>query len=174
MWCPERWAGILWDLKKNPVSWDSMLEEGSWFSGARRGQTSSLRRGAARGGVRWKSQHCQKVLIKTFVPEPISFFFPILICVWTLWTFCACEYLGRIFGRGYVTNVPQCFQFCSTVLVLMFLFTFIQCYSVVSRDSKDHKFFSCWLLQGLVVWPRLGDLFVSQNPRGICVSHSPE
>ena len=25
---------------------------------------------------------------------------------------------------------------------------------------------------GLVVWPRLGDLFVSQNPREICASHS--
>ena len=28
----------------------------------------------------------------------------------------------------------------------------------------------CWLLQDLVVRPRLGDLFVSQNPRGVCAS----
>ena len=35
-------------------------------------------------------------------------------------------------------------------------------------------FFFCWLLQGLVVWPRLNDPFVSQNPRGVCASHSPE
>ena len=41
--------------------------------------------------------------------------------------------------------------------------------SVVSRDSKVHNSaisFFCWLFQGLVVWPRLCDLFVSQNPRG--------
>ena len=52
--------------------------------GARRGQTSSLRRGAARGGVKWKSQHRKKLclflfmsknlklkkVIKSFVPEP--------------------------------------------------------------------------------------------------------
>ena len=31
--------------------------------GARRGQTSSLRRGAARGEVRWKSQHCKKLCL---------------------------------------------------------------------------------------------------------------
>ena len=52
--------------------------------GARRGETRSLRRGAARGGVRWKSQHRKKLclsllmsknlklkkLIRSFVPEP--------------------------------------------------------------------------------------------------------
>ena len=32
--------------------------------------------------------------------------------------------------------------------------------------------FSCWLLLGLVVWPRLGDPFVSQNLREVCASHS--
>ena len=30
--------------------------------------------------------------------------------------------------------------------------------------------FFCWLAQCLVVWPRLGDPFVSQNPRGVCAS----
>ena len=33
-------------------------------------------------------------------------------------------------------------------------------------------FFFLWLSLGLVVWPILGDLFVSQNPREPCVSHS--
>ena len=33
--------------------------------------------------------------------------------------------------------------------------------------------FYCWLLLGLVVWPRLGDQLVCQNARGVCVSHSP-
>ena len=31
----------------------------------------------------------------------------------------------------------------------------------------------CWLLLGLVVWSRLGDLLVCQNPRRVCASHSP-
>ena len=33
--------------------------------------------------------------------------------------------------------------------------------------------FFCWLSLGLVVWPRLCDLFVSQNPREVYASHSP-
>ena len=71
------------EFEKKTVSWDSTLEEGSWFSGARRGRTSSLQRGAARGSVRWKSQHRKKLclsllmsknlklrkVIKSFVPE---------------------------------------------------------------------------------------------------------
>ena len=55
---------------------------------------------------------------------------------------------------------------------------------VVSRDCKVHNsesslffsfffffFFLCWLLLGLVVWPRLGNQFVFQNLRGVCASH---
>ena len=34
--------------------------------------------------------------------------------------------------------------------------------------------FFCWLLLELVVWLRIGDPLVSQNPRGVCVFHSPE
>ena len=33
--------------------------------------------------------------------------------------------------------------------------------------------FSFWLLFGSVVWNRYGDPFVSENPRGVCASHSP-
>ena len=42
-------------------------------------------------------------------------------------------------------------------------------------DNKVHNFgsfFFCWLLQGLVFWPRLGDPFVCQSPRGVSVCHS--
>ena len=54
--------------------------------------------------------------------------------------------------------------------IFRFIFVFSQFYSVVSRNSKVHNsatslffftFCCCWLLQGLVVWPRLGDPFVS-------------
>ena len=34
--------------------------------------------------------------------------------------------------------------------------------------------FFCWPSLGLVVWPKLGDPFVSQNPIEVCASHSPE
>ena len=70
-------------------------------------------------------------------------------------------------------HIPQFFQFSSKVLVLILLFTFFQFYSVVTWDSKVDNFASspfCWLLQGLVVWLRLGDPFVSQNPREVMVA----
>ena len=44
-----------------------------------------------------------KKVIKSFVPEQFRVF-QIPIRIWTLWMFDACEYLGRIFGRGYATK----------------------------------------------------------------------
>ena len=47
---------------------------------------------------------------------------------------------------------------------------------MVSRDSKVQNSASClfwWLLQDVVIWPRLDELFLSQSFRGVCVSHSP-
>ena len=61
------------------------------------------------------------------------------------------------------------FQISSKVEVLILLFTFFQFYSVVSRDSKADNFVNslfCWLLLGLVSWPRLGDPFLCQSPVG--------
>ena len=45
----KRWAEDFGIWKKG-VSWDLDLDEASWFFGARLGQTSCLRQGAARGG----------------------------------------------------------------------------------------------------------------------------
>ena len=70
-------------------------------------------------------------------------------------------------------HVPQYFQFPSKVFVLLYIF--FHFYFMVSRDSKFHNFtrsFCGWLLQGLVVWPKLGDPFVCQTPIGVCVPHS--
>ena len=67
--------------KKNELQFDARGKK--LIFGARRGQTGSLRRGAARGGVKWKSQHKKKLcfsllmsknlkfkkVIKSFVPE---------------------------------------------------------------------------------------------------------
>ena len=56
-------------------------------------------------------------------------------------------------------------------------FHFFQFYSVVSQDINVHNvassLFLLLLLYGLVVWLRLGDPFVCQNPRRICLSHFP-
>ena len=47
---------------------------------------------------------------------------------------------------------------------------------MVSWYSKVYNFasslFFCWLLWGLVFWPRLGDPFVCQSPIGVCVLFS--
>ena len=43
------------------------------------------------------------------------------------------------------------------------------------QNPQFGKFsFSCWLLLGLIVWPKFGDPFVSQNSIRVCTSHSPE
>ena len=71
--------------------------------------------------------------------------------------------------------VPQFFQFPSKVEVLILLFTFFQFYCVVSWDSTVYNFanyFFCWLLLGLVFWPRLGDLYVCQSPIEVYVCNS--
>ena len=115
--CLEAMGWGFWDLKKKNSELRFDARGRKLIFGARRGQTCSLRWGAARGGVRWKSQHRKKLCLsllmsknlklkkvnKSFVPEPISCFSDSYICVWTLWTFYACEYLGRIFGRVNVT-----------------------------------------------------------------------
>ena len=67
------------------------------------------------------------------------------------------------------------FQFSSKINVLIFLFTFFQFYSVVSRESKVHNSASplfCWLSLGLVVRLRLNDPIQTENLRGVCASHS--
>ena len=63
-------------------------------------------------------------------------------------------------------HIPQFFQFPGKIQMIIFLFAFFQFYSVISWDSKFHNFASspfCWLLQGVVVWPRISDLFAPQN-----------
>ena len=63
------------------------------------------------------------------------------------------------------------FQFTGKVYVLISLFTFFQCYLVVSRNGKIHYSAAslfCWLSQGVLVWPKLDDPFVSQNPWEFC------
>ena len=55
------------------------------------------------------------------------------------------------------------------------LFTFFKFYIVLPGHQNPlfGRFFCCWQSIDLVVWSRLGDTFVSQNPQELRVSHSP-
>ena len=68
-------------------------------------------------------------------------------------------------------------HFPSKVEVLIVLFTFFQCYSVISWNSRVHNFaislFFCWLSWGLDIWLRLSDPFyTSKSHRSLCTSFS--
>ena len=57
------------------------------------------------------------------------------------------------------------------------LFFFSHSFSFILRSAGTAKptilqiLFFYWFILDLVVWPRFGDPFVSQNPRGFCASH---
>ena len=57
--------------------------------------------------------------------------------------------------------------------LIYFNFTLLSAKTAKSPIQQVH-FFSCWLSLGLIIWLKLGGLFVSQNPRKPCVSYSPE
>ena len=52
-------------------------------------------------------------------------------------------------------------------------FSFILWTAGKAKSTILQILFFCWLLLGLVFWPRLGDPFVCQNPIGVYVCHSP-
>ena len=71
-------------------------------------------------------------------------------------------------------HVPQFFFFNSLARSgYSSFFSFSFNFTVISRDRKVYKLFFLLLLLGLVVWLKLSNLFVSQNPRELCASHSP-
>ena len=70
-------------------------------------------------------------------------------------------------------HIPQFFQIPSKVQVVSLLFTFnCTLWSTGTANSIILQvLFLCWLLQGLVVWPRLNDPLVSQK-RSFYISFS--
>ena len=85
-----------------------------------------------------------------------------------------------IIGATVTLMFHNFFLFTSNVSWLTTLFTFFQFYPGVSWNRKvpySAGFFfvlSFFLLSlDLTAWPRLGGLFVSQNPREVCSSHFP-
>ena len=50
-------------------------------------------------------------------------------------------------------------------------FSFILWSAGTAKSTILQVLFFCWLLLGLVFWPRLGDLCVCQSPIGVCVCY---
>ena len=70
-----------------------------------------------------------------------------------------------------ITVTFTVFEFPCKVRVLVFLFTSFQFYCVVSWDSKVHNSVSSlFFVDFFLVWPRLRDSFISQNPTEVCAS----
>ena len=92
---------------------------------------------------------------------------------------------------GIVTSPPITIGITVTFMLHFFLvlqlgqdvyisFRFFLIFTLWSAGTTKctiRQVFFCWLSLDLVVWPRLGDLFVSQNPRDVhlifCVVHIP-
>ena len=104
-------------------SLDSSLEEGSQFLVSPQRDQLGSTKCAARGGVRWKSQHRKKLclsllmwknlklkkVIKSFVPEPILSVFRFLYVYEHLWMFSVSVWicLFHILISGYVIHSPS-------------------------------------------------------------------
>ena len=101
-----------WDLNSERESWDSSLEECSLFLGSTKCAARLLKKLCF--SLLMSKNLKLKMVNKSFVSEPkkrvvsVSRFFGFL-CLWTLWTFYACEYLGRIF-----LDVNICYKFSSS------------------------------------------------------------
>ena len=76
-----------------------------------------------------------------------------------------------------LVTIPNSTITISLISTFMFLpFTFFQFYSVISIAKStilQVLFFYCWLLSGLIFWPRFGDPFVCQSAIGVCVCPYP-
>ena len=95
--------------------------------------------------------------------------------------FLECVSLSLLYPHLLLIFDTVCMCVCSLARsrYLSFFSLFFQFYSVVSWNSNVHNsasFFFLLTIIGsghLVVWLRLGDPFVYQNPREFCVSCSP-
>ena len=67
------------------------------------------------------------------------------------------------------------FKFSSKVWIYSLSFNFTQWSTRMAKSTiRQLLCFCCWQSFDLVIWLRLGDLFVSWNPRELCASHSTE
>ena len=94
-------------------------------------------------------------------------------------------------STNYLVIVPSAPITISITVTIMFLSFFISLirsrylslfppsFNFTVRSARTvtpsirRVLFFCWLSLGLVVWLRLGNLFIIQNPWEVCASHSP-
>ena len=124
MSCPEAMGWWFWNLKKKTIELRFGLGRSKLIFGACRGETSSLRRGAARGGVRWKSQRRKKLCVSLFMSKNLKlkkvlkrelcfvFFGFLWICVWTFvypyeYVYYTYLYQGYVLYRWFNKGIPQ-------------------------------------------------------------------
>ena len=110
--------------------------------------------------------------------------------IWVVATYPLISKSSRLFINplGVVSSTPitigitvnfMFYSFCSLSRSrFLSLFSLFLKFSLCGQPEQQSPLFGgfslfCWLSLGLVVWLRLGDLFVSQNPRGVCASHFP-
>ena len=99
----------------------------------------------------------------------------------TISAICCLKYPYSCFSSYFYFFLKRfyCFPVCSYVDIAVIgcrnsSFVDLFCTLFESLNcSANYLFFFFQLLQGLVFWPGLSDLFVSQKPREFCVSHSP-
>ena len=91
-------------------------------------------------------------------------------------SFLSWQYQEHQLWYHYHFHVPRFLQFSSKVDLLMSFFRFLSVFLFGQPRKQSPQYsmfsFSIWLLQGLIARLRLGDLFQSQSPGGICGSHS--
>ena len=108
---------VRWDLNSERDSWDSSLEEGRRFFVGVYEMCRAFVEEIVSLSLLMSKNLKLKMVIKSFVPEPISSVFGFLYAYEHLWTFsvsvwiCLFHVFGSwsyIFGRGYVTLRPFC------------------------------------------------------------------
>ena len=101
-----------------------------------------------------------------------------LLILWVLFQVCQLQ----LISPSLSCSIVVCFLFFSVAwqsldAYLSFCFLLLILCGLPERQSSQFGrfsfFFLRWLSLRLIVWPRLDDPFVSQNPREFCPSHSP-
>ena len=153
------------------VSWDSTLEEGSWFSELAKARTIVCSGVPHMVGVRWKSQDRKKLclsllmsknlklkrVIKSFVPEPkkrvvsVSCFSDSFVYE-HLWTFSVSVWIclfhvfvswSYIFGHGYATSLSLSLY----IYIHIYLYIYDDCHILIdNRCLYDQNYNSCILV----------------------------
>ena len=85
------------------------------------------------------------------------------------WTTITIGIIVSFLFQGFFSSLAR-----SRYFPIFRILSILLCVPPGQQSPQSCKFsLFCWLSLGLIVWLRLGDPFVSQNLRGVCVCHSP-